>query len=158
MAYYTEITSSQTWTCPRTGDYKITCVAGGGGLDFTNGVVLTSGGSTSFGTHMTCSGHIIANNPSGKNNIAVNGYVPTRPEIYAAPCAVADGVIGYGGAATAKHANSQWYGLCGNLEKKIVHIEEGAKVACTVGAAGEVVAANSTSNPGTGGFISIQEV
>lgn len=49
------ITSSQTWTAPVTGSYRVTCLGGGGG-GASPGVAGTAGGKTSFGAYVSANG------------------------------------------------------------------------------------------------------
>lgn len=57
------IKSSQTWTCPKSGAWRIICVGGGssGGLMISNNgtsLVINNGGTTSFGSILSASGGI----------------------------------------------------------------------------------------------------
>ena len=61
MPYLKVIETTQTWVCPKTGFYKIICVAGGSGGNCGTGANFdgfrgTSGGATSFGSKLTSSG------------------------------------------------------------------------------------------------------
>lgn len=57
------IKSSQTWTCPKSGAWRIICVGGGasGGLTFYANVsaLQSAGGTTSFGSLLSASGGAI---------------------------------------------------------------------------------------------------
>lgn len=57
------IKSSQTWTCPKAGAWKIVCVGGGasGGIIFRENTdaLQSAGGSTSFGNLLSASGGAI---------------------------------------------------------------------------------------------------
>lgn len=65
------IKSSQTWTCPKTGAWKIICVGGGssGGLGFShNGIqstIINNGGTTSFGSILSANGGVNVFKPVG---------------------------------------------------------------------------------------------
>ena len=62
MSYLKVIDATQTWVCPKTADYKIICVAGGGGGNCSYNAQTPEyffgiGGSpTSFGNLLTASG------------------------------------------------------------------------------------------------------
>ena len=61
MPYLKVIETTQTWVCPKTGFYKIICVAGGSGGNCSSGANYdwfrgTPGGVTSFGSKLTSSG------------------------------------------------------------------------------------------------------
>lgn len=89
MNYINYIEENQTWKCPRSGKYKVTCVGGGGtGILYTQSVEVDkayfyqNGGATSFGSYLTAMGSQIANpkvscyndGDYGNNNYNYSGY------------------------------------------------------------------------------------
>jgi len=69
MQYIEYIEESKTWTCPKTGKWKVICVGGGGAGDCLSGGIHTAGvngSATSFGTYLIAAG--------GKTNWASNSY------------------------------------------------------------------------------------
>ena len=62
MVYCETIETSKTWTCPKSGVWKVICVGGGGaGLSYYNdstNSIGTAGGTTSFGSILSASGGI----------------------------------------------------------------------------------------------------
>lgn len=72
------IESSQTWTCPKVGRYKIICVGGGasGGLRGSNGYTdQLSGETTSFGTYLYAAGGKKASSAAAQPNAdSAGGY------------------------------------------------------------------------------------
>lgn len=67
MKYFEVITASKTWTCPKSGIYKIIAVGGGSShavrCDFTttepvSETIYTAGGVTSFGSVLTAKGGV----------------------------------------------------------------------------------------------------
>lgn len=87
MKYFEVITSDTTWTCPKTGMWKIIAVGGGSsgvvrgyrGLDYnavTKDVTLYSnGGDTLFGTDLTANGGIVVNGYKGHiDNTVYTGF------------------------------------------------------------------------------------
>ena len=58
-----QIKSSQTWTCPKAGTWRVICVGGGasGGLTFHQNVIAlqSAGGTTSFGNLLSAPGGAI---------------------------------------------------------------------------------------------------
>ena len=77
MNHFEVITASKTWTCPKTGIYKIIAVGGGSSSAFSfaqssaSKMVCASGGNTTFGTKLTAIGGA---NPVYISSIA-NGIV-----------------------------------------------------------------------------------
>lgn len=89
MNYINYIEENQTWKCPRSGKYKVTCVGGGGtGILYTQSAEVDkayfyqNGGATSFGSYLTAMGSQIVNpkvscyNDNEYNNYSLNysGY------------------------------------------------------------------------------------
>ena len=87
MKYFEVITSDTTWTCPKTGMWKIIAVGGGSSgvvrgysgssnRDVTKDVTLYSnGGDTLFGTDLTANGGIVVNGYKGHiDNTVYTGF------------------------------------------------------------------------------------
>lgn len=140
MGYMKVIESSTTWECPKTGSYKIICVAGGEGGAASQGV-KAYGGSTSFGGHLTASGCWGGHDTNDSTNNTIikiprNGYTFLNYGglDYAEPDSEALKMyqsIGYGGGG-----NGIYPGGCGKLKMTIVTLNEGDTVNCTVGEGG----------------------
>lgn len=162
MGYFKMITESQSWTCPKTAEYQIICVAGGcsgrSAQDTTKQNI--AGGATSFGSYLTASGGL-ANVTAGSSANGVNGYC-LNGNLYGTinPNNVfADSIWGTGfGAGGAGHYNSPAVpgGNCGNMNMGIFNITQGANVSCTIGQGG----ARGTTGASVGfdGVIVIREV
>lgn len=67
MKYFEVITASKTWTCPKSGIYKIIAVGGGSShavrcdfatTDPVSETLYTAGGATSFGSILTAKGGV----------------------------------------------------------------------------------------------------
>ena len=61
MQYLHYIEESKSWTCPKSGVWKVICVGGGasGGYYITSSKVATgqhTGGTTSFGSYLSAEG------------------------------------------------------------------------------------------------------
>lgn len=166
MAYYCEtIESSKTWTCPKTGVWKVICIGGGGGGYGYSKQKPTeykaqggSGGSTSFGSYLSAAG-----GSAGSSEKAANCYKESGNYF----CGAA-GIDGYNGASgygavNSNKATGTGYGasggaLCGSttfagvsapgdpgdVKMCIMDLTVNATVSCTVGAAG-AGAAHSTN-------------
>ena len=82
MNYIHYIESTQEWTCPKSGKWKVICVGGGGsGYTEYSSKIYTGnpGGTTSFGTYLSANGGAggsSGNNPEGSVRTAygINGY------------------------------------------------------------------------------------
>lgn len=158
MGYMKVIESSTTWTCPKTGSYKIICVAGGeGGGDLG---ATTGGESTSFGEYVTASGnwggylekYTVSNftgsfsgrngytflEYGGINNAEIIGDSNNNSILYQS--------IGYGAGGGGPYP-----GGCGKLKIGIVTLNENDTVKCTIGAGG-----SGSTQSGKPGVIVIQ--
>lgn len=167
MAFYCEtIESSKTWTCPKTGVWKVICIGGGGGgyayskrSDTEYKAQGGSGGSTSFGSYLSAAG-----GKAGSHNTAINGYNITGgsrimgvngtngyngASVYGAASNSTTGV-GYGASGGAncysENTDRAAPGDTGDIKMCILDLNANATISCTVGAAG-TGAAHST-DPG----------
>ena len=97
------IKSSQTWTCPKSGAWKIICVGGGSsgglGMQGNNGIgtIINNGGTTSFASILSASG--------GINGIKPNGSYASLGANFIGGFGGYDGV-NYGGAPGSYFNNS----------------------------------------------------
>lgn len=166
MAYFEIIEESTTWTCPKTADYKIICVASG--ANYVSSAAVNN--STSFGSYLTASG-LLNNMSINDNYIAQMGYsinnshygeygirtkvMCTTDVIY--PTANMISGYGHGGAASYSSTNMSY--SAGKMMMKITSLTAGETVACTVGAAVAASATNYNNSLSSGaGVIIIQEV
>ena len=173
MVYCETIETSKTWTCPKSGVWKVICVGGGGGgasyYDDNTNSIGTAGGTTSFGSILSASGGIsgtdvdkdkveIADN---RLTMGINGY--NGAGVYGAELGEYIG-SGYGasGGAGAPNTSSYSYhsGLPGDVKSVITDISEGTSIACTIGAGGTVATIGTNPNtiafPGKSGAIIVQ--
>ena len=176
MVYCETIETSKTWTCPKSGVWKVICVGGGGaGLSYydnnTNSIG-TAGGTTSFGSILSASGgisgtdvnkdkiKITGSDYSIRYTIGINGYngagvYGTESGEYIGSGYGASGGAGYDGSVQARHS-----GLPGDVKSVITDISEGTSIACTIGSGGTVTINGSPNSniafPGKSGAIIVQ--
>lgn len=184
MTYYERITTNKTWTCPKTGRYKIICVGGGasgGGKprgSSTNSKQNT-GGTTSFGSYVSAAGGsttamVAASAVGGIGGYTGVAYGGSGGCVYGSQSAVASTVnggcpgtsgLGYGagGGATSSSGTGPYLapGDCGDLKAIELDIAVNQSVACTIGAGGAAVSAvedtyTVTGTAGTAGCIDIR--
>lgn len=88
MKYFEVITSDTTWTCPKTGMWKIIAVGGGSSgvvriyrgqnnnnLGKKDATLYSNGGDTLFGTDLTANGGIVVNGYKGRiENTVYTGF------------------------------------------------------------------------------------
>lgn len=185
MTYYERITASKTWTCPKTGRYKIICVGGG-----ASGKVQTSaddstgkqnaGGTTSFGSYVSVKGGAVTS--AVQNVMAVGGYGGYTGVAYggagaciaatssAASSAVINGGCfgetglgqGAGGGATSNNTSARIApGRCGDLKVTELDLTANQSISCTIGTGGAAVSVTDgnrtyTGTAGTAGCIDIR--
>ena len=174
MTYSETIKASKTWTCPKSGIYKIICVGGGGSgaasiKNLADTVTSgTAGGTTAFGTYLSASGGATGADAYTKGYInnggsAINGY--NGASVYGTPNTASVTGCGYGasGRAYSKAGNTFITGgQPGEVVSGIFDIDVGKQVACTVGKGGiGTTVSDGTSNavycyPGADGAIMIQ--
>lgn len=174
MVYCETIETSKTWTCPKSGIWKVICVGGGGaGLSYYNdsaNSIGTAGGTTSFGSILSASGGI-SGIDINKNKIeiddstysiryvvGINGY--NGAGVYGAESGEYIG-SGYGASGGAGYTNSKLKvrhsGLPGDVKSVITDISEGTSIACTIGSGGTVTnKGSSIAFPGKSGAIIVQ--
>ncbi len=99
-----QIKSSQTWTCPKAGAWRIICVGGGANGGITTGMRCTSalqsaGGTTSFGSLLSAPG----------------GAIEVCTSLYVFSCGGFGGYdgINYGGSPMILTHNTSNFSLCG---------------------------------------------
>lgn len=186
MTYSETLRANKTWTCPKSGIYKIICVGGGGSgaATITNtadaAVSGTAGGTTAFGTFISASGGATGADAYAKGYITAAGIVAGGSSIYISGCSIngyngasvygtpnAASVTGCGygasGAAAAKGGSLfATGGQPGEVVSGIFDIDVGKQVACTIGKGGSGISnIDGTSNevccyPGAAGAIMIQ--
>ena len=157
MGYLKVIEASTTWTCPKTGSYKIICVAGGQGGTNTQGT-SKNGGSTKFGDYLSASGQWgEAYSLDSQNTVysgGLNGYTflsyGEQINLKADYGIRVQHSIGYGGGGSGKYA-----GGIGKLKTGIVNLNEGDTISCTIGAGGDPES-DTTCTGGKPGVIVIQ--
>lgn len=170
MTHIEWIESSKTWTCPKSGKYKVICVGGGasGGGKFSSSgtyVSTVAGGTTSFGTILSAAGGASdSSNAALSNTSKVSGYGGFTGVSYGgSPSIIYNGDtlsvafgagntglpgatagIGYGAGGGASSAvDIVIPGRAGSIKTTIVDIEAGETITCTIGAGG-------VGGPGTG--------
>lgn len=175
MVYCETIETSKTWTCPKSGIWKVICVGGGGaGLSYYNDTSYstgTAGGTTSFGSILSASGGISGtdvnkdkvemadSNYSIRYVMGINGY--NGAGVYGAESGEYIG-SGYGASGGAGYTNTnvkvRHSGLPGDVKSVITDISEGTSIACTIGAGGTVTTNNkyAIAFPGKSGAIIVQ--
>lgn len=138
MGYMKVIEADTTWECPRTGSYKIICVAGGEG-GANNYGVKSFGGSTSFGNYLTASGcwggmnsgiYTTSYQFPGRNGYTFLNYGDYDQTNSSSVTSVVTS-IGYGGGGSGPNP-----GGCGKLKMSIVTLNKGDTVNCVVGEGG----------------------
>ena len=117
MVYCETIETSKTWTCPKSGIWKVICVGGGGaGVSYisdTANSIGTAGGTTSFGSILSASGGISGydvnkinlneNSNVVRYTMGINGY--NGAGVYGATSGEHIG-SGYGASGGAGHSVS----------------------------------------------------
>lgn len=171
MVYCETIETSKSWTCPKTGVWKVICVGGGGaGVSYNNDSMNstgTAGGTTSFGSILSASGGISGTGVN-KDKIAlaetryvmgINGY--NGAGVYGAESGEYIG-SGYGASGGAGHISEKvrHAGLPGDVKSVITDISEGTSIACTIGSGGTVTTKGNIEStiawPGKSGAIIVQ--
>lgn len=177
MVYCETIEESKTWTCPKSGIWKVICVGGGGAGSAHNAAVVlaigTSGKTTSFGNYISAVGGISGEDINGGSNhtraantpaFGINGYNGAAE--YGSPSGDYIGT-GYGasGGAYSKDGAISNAGLPGNVKSIIIDIDAGTSIPCTIGAGGSVTKtgtgndsakAGTNAWPGKSGAIIVQ--
>lgn len=164
MVYCETIESSKTWTCPKTGVWKVICI-GGGGAGYCSGESVggegvaagTPGETTSFGTYLSASGgksgterlysisclEATGNSFYYKNRSCYNGYNGIV-EYGSFSESRATG-LGYGASGSGNGNFSAVYkgtirpGDVGEVKVVILDISANTQVPCTIGKGGEGV-------------------
>ena len=175
MVYSETIKANKTWTCPKSGIYKIICVGGGGSgaasLDNTADAATsgTAGGTTSFGTYLSASGGTTGADAYTKGCISnggssINGY--NGASAYGTPNTASVMGCGYGASGGAySKAGSTFVtgGQPGEIASGIFDIDVDKQVACTIGKGGtgsylkgSTAASAAYCYPGADGAIMIQ--
>ena len=174
MLYLYYIEESKSWTCPKSGVWKVICV-GGGGAGFTyqdkdESSIGTAGGTTSFGSILSAFGGISGadvnkdkigmadSNYSIRYAMGINGY--NGAGVYGTESGEYIG-SGYGASGGAGNANTNTKvhhsGLPGDVKSVITDISEGTSIACTIGSGGTVTNKGiSIAFPGKSGAIIVQ--
>lgn len=183
MTYYERITASKTWTCPKTGRYKIICVGGGasGGARPSNSEALkqNSGGTTSFGSYVSASGgSTVTSSVKGMGVGGFGGYtgiayggaggMALGSNVSSSP-ALNGGMVGYtgvgygagGGIITDSFTNHIAPGKCGDLKVIELDLTANQSILCTIGTGGASISVTVgsytyTSTAGTAGCIDIR--
>ena len=176
MVYCETIETNKTWTCPKSGVWKVICVGGGGaGLSYYNENTYstgTAGGTTSFGSILSASGGISGTDVnkgkiklydsyySIRRAMGINGY--NGAGVYGTESGeyIGSGYGASGGAGKSGNDISGHSGLPGDVKSVITDISEGTSIACTIGTGGTVTT-NGSSNvtiafPGKSGAIIVQ--
>lgn len=162
MKHLEYIKTTQTWTCPATGVWKIIAVGGGaGGSASTTG---NAGSTTSFGTILSAVGGTVSSiSEAGSGGFGgytgfAYGGAPAVSTSDTSSAPVGNGGakfctgIGYGAGGAGKYP-----GYAGNLEMTIVDLEEGEEIACTIGTGGTANSGDlSNITNGRAGVIVVQ--
>ena len=147
MQYIEYIEESKTWTCPKTGKWKVICVGGGGAGNYSMGgssTLGTNGSATSFGTYLIAEG--------GKANYASD--IGGNDEKYFV-------MMGYTGIGNnygellpneVEKNPSYGYGLgfghacgsCGFVKVSIIDLTLNETIVCTIGTGGTNSAVSNT--------------
>ncbi len=175
MAYMKIIEETTNWTCPKTADYEIICVAGGqGGAGRTSSgeaVYGVIGGSTSFGNYITVTGAWGDTNKQkacggmGGYTLFAYGGVGSAGGSNTTTSPSANGGanggtgLGYGAGGGCANAVNSGGGGCGKLKTTFVTINKDTVVNCVIGKGGlGGVGTESTGLSGVDGVIVIREV
>ena len=172
MQYLHYIEESKSWTCPKSGIWKVICVGGGGAGSAHNSntasAIGTSGKTTSFGNYISAVGGISGEDINGGSNhtrveatpaFGINGYNGAAE--YGSPSGDYIGT-GYGasGGAYSKNFLTSNAGLPGSVKSTIIDIDEGTSIPCTIGAGGSVAKTGTDPDtnawPGKSGAIIVQ--
>lgn len=176
MVYCETIEESKTWTCPKSGIWKVICVGGGGAGSAkpnTSGSTVEvngeAGKTTSFGSYLSAKGG--ASGGSGYKTKAlfhsetpINGF--NGATVYGSECSSTTTGCGYGasGGAYSKAGAFCSAGWPGEVKNAIISFQKGDAVACTIGAGGAAGTTISTSSEfacsfeGAAGAIFIQYI
>lgn len=154
MQYLHYIEESKSWTCPKSGVWKVICVGGGGAgyVDGTKATTSEAGKTTSFGAYISANG-----GASGENVVKLNGTgtaenLQTSEKggfdsgkngfdgacVYGASSGAAVG-YGYGASGGAYANNNTKYisGQAGEVASIIMELNKSDVVACTIGKGGK---------------------
>ena len=177
MNYIQYIEESKSWTCPKTGVWKVICVGGGGaGLSYYDGTknsIGTAGGTTSFGSILSASGGISGadvnkdkiempnSNYHIRYTMGINGYNGAGGYGAESGEYIGSGYGASGGAAyTDTNVKVRHSGLPGDVKSVITDISEGTSIACTIGSGGTVTFSGDNklgiAFPGKSGAIIVQ--
>ena len=151
MNYMQYIESTQEWTCPKSGKWKVICVGGGGsGYTEYSSKIYTGnpGGTTSFGTYLSANGGAggsSGSNPEGSVQTAygINGYAGCIEYSSISNRLLGIGYGASGGATSTISISLINAGSPGEIRTTVVDIEENSVISCTVGEGGESVQSGS---------------
>lgn len=166
MQYLHYIEESKSWTCPKSGVWKVICVGGGssGGYYGPSKIVAQhTGGTTSFGSYLSAQGGAKRCVPNPSNGQISGEFTPSYVGSYGMAmgqigydgtnCAVTDGgnrgygaggdaciqdfaILRKGGGSSDSVNGANVGGLCGKVKSIVIYIEQGTSVACTIGKGG----------------------
>ena len=165
MTYEEWITTSKTWTCPKTGIWEIICVGGGagGGLKPNasgNTFSQNTGGTTSFGSYLSASGGSKSNESGGfTGDVGGTGgytgfnyggigevrYTSTANDV--SPATGNGGYImepglGYGagggasGSSNSSGGGTAYSGNAGEIKSMTLDLSANQSITCTIGTGG----------------------
>lgn len=116
MQYLHYIEESKSWTCPKSGIWKVICVGGGasGGYYIMSSKIATvqhTGGTTSFGSYLSAEGGAKRCVPNPSNGQISESFTPSGTGSYG----MAMGQIGYDGTNCAvTDGGNRGYGAGGD--------------------------------------------
>ncbi len=174
--YSETITANKTWTCPKSGIYKVICVGGGGAGSAKSGTSSSTveangeaGKTTSFGSYLSAKGG--ASGGSGfKTKEQYHGGEPINgfngAAVYGEVCFGVTTGCGYGASGGAFNKDSSFCsaGQPGEVKSAIISFQKGDTATCTIGAGGAAGTLTTTASAlacsfgGAAGAIFIQYI
>lgn len=164
MQYIEYIEESKTWTCPKTGKWKVICVGGGGCYYNTQG--KADGSSTSFGTYLIASGGVSLLKATTKITLFF-GYAGVNSNSYGQPIEIsaANEALSTTDIHKLLKSNCFGYGASygdsgtatnGQVKTTIIDIPKDEKIACTIGKGGIISGHETWGSLGGDGVIIVQ--
>ena len=145
MNYIHYIESTQEWTCPKSGKWKVICVGGGGsGYTEYSSKIYTGnpGGTTSFGTYLSANGGAGGSSAftNSYSSSGINGFDGCVEYRSSSNNTVGIGYGASGGTSWTGSSNIKTSaGSPGEIITTVVDIEENSVISCTVGEGGTAV-------------------
>lgn len=155
MQYIQYIESSATWTCPKTGKWKVICVGGGSSGNCSRGGNTYSGHTgevSSFGTYLTAKGGNYlsdsSTSASALSNGALNGFTGNNNNYGT----IIPAYVGLGYGAASQSSFSNIGGFPGEIKTTIIDLKENESIPCTIGKGGAIPEYYNSGNPMKSGY------